>query len=74
MANKSDVLRGLIPYARWQDEILMRMRNAPGRFLARRRGQHIKPFEMSQSKKLMLKKSRNRLARFLPRHGRLMVR
>ena len=62
------------PVMKWNSDFLLGLRDVGGGFAGRK--PHKRPRVMDQNRVAMqmMKRTRRRLARFLPRHGRLMVR
>lgn len=64
----------LFPMMKWNNELLWGLRNMGGGFVVRKTKRRLKTLDQNRASMQMMKRTRKRLARFLPRHGRLMVR
>ncbi|MDH5637722.1 MAG: hypothetical protein OEZ04_04470 [Nitrospinota bacterium] len=74
MISKKEHGARFFPLMKWNDEFLLGLRDMGGGFAGRRPKKRPRAMDQSRASMRMMKRTRRRLARFLPRHGRLMVR
>jgi len=74
MAHTKGFRKGFFPYMKWSNEFLLGLRDVTGASAFRKQLVRPRPVDQNRKAMVMMKRTRRRLARFLPRHGRLMVR
>ena len=62
------------PVSKWSNDLLLGLRDVTGPVYGKKTRTHLKQYVQARSAMTAMKRTRKRLARFLPRHGRLMVR
>ncbi|MDH4183429.1 MAG: hypothetical protein OEV92_04345 [Nitrospinota bacterium] len=75
MIQKTGKLGGFFPLTKWSIDSLLGMRQVTQGLASRKPVNRPMPMDISRRAAMVaMKRTRKRLARFLPRHGRLMVR
>jgi len=65
---------GFFPVSKWSNDLLLGLKDVTGPVYGKKSRTHLKQFVQARNAMNAMKRTRKRLARFLPRHGRLMVR
>jgi hypothetical protein len=66
--------KSFFPIMKWSNDFLLGLRDVTGGTYGKKGRERSKRAVEARSAMIAMKRTRKRLARFLPRHGRLMVR